>query len=162
MQTAFIRLDAGLIDAALRARQRVVVASFAAVVTLTLAVTLTRAWGMVGLCAGVLIGRGVQSIGYPLLVRRALGIGQERVGAADRRAGWRALAAASVTTLLVLSTSLLLGARLAPRGWLGIAGGALVSIPLTALLAIALGIPFAVRRALAERVRGLVTRGRRP
>src|SRR5207249_7925947 len=73
VQTVFIRTDAYVIDAALRPRPRVLAGAGAALVTIALAVPLTRLFGPVGLCIGLLGGRAVQSAAYPLLVRASLG-----------------------------------------------------------------------------------------
>src|SRR5439155_47779 len=72
-QTAFIRADAFIIDAALRSWLRVLIAAVAAVVTITLAVALTRALGIAGLCLGVLAGRLIQTVAYPVLAGRCVG-----------------------------------------------------------------------------------------
>src|ERR1051325_5694435 len=61
VQTVFIRTDAYVIDAALQPRPRVLAGAGAALVTIALAVPLTRLFGAVGLCAGLLGGRAVRS-----------------------------------------------------------------------------------------------------
>lgn len=71
-QTAFIRCDAYIIDAALQPGSRVRVSAAAAVVAISLSVVLTHYAGTVGLCLGVLAGRATQSIWYPVLVHRCL------------------------------------------------------------------------------------------
>ncbi|HEV8176869.1 MAG TPA: hypothetical protein VGP44_04205 [Gemmatimonadales bacterium] len=73
VQSAFIRCDAYLIDAALQPGRRVRVGIVSGVLTLTLALAFTHLAGMVGLCLGILAGRVIQTIGYPLLVRGCLG-----------------------------------------------------------------------------------------
>src|SRR5207249_2816042 len=72
VQTAFIRADAYIIDAALQAWLRVVISAAATVVTITLAIALTRAFGLPGLCVGVLAGRTLQTLTYPALARRCV------------------------------------------------------------------------------------------
>jgi hypothetical protein len=72
VQTAFIRCDAYVIDAALQPGRRVRVSLVAAAATLTFSVLLTWKAGMVGLCAGILIGRATQMLWYPTLVRHCL------------------------------------------------------------------------------------------
>src|ERR1044072_10038356 len=69
VQTAFIRCDSYIIDAALRPRLRVVVGAVAAVTTTVSCVLLTRTYGLVGLCIGVVAGRRVQTIVYPAMRR---------------------------------------------------------------------------------------------
>src|SRR6266700_1819473 len=61
VQTAFIRADAYIIDAALQSWLRVLISTAAAAVTISLAIALTRAFGLAGLCVGVLAGRMVQT-----------------------------------------------------------------------------------------------------
>ena len=72
VQSAFIRCDAYLIDAALQPARRVRVGVVAGIVTLVLSVSFTHLGGMEGLCLGILAGRATQTIGYPLLVRGCL------------------------------------------------------------------------------------------
>src|SRR5258706_8848842 len=57
VQTAFIRCDSYIIDASLRPKLRVVVGAVTAALTIAACVVLTRAYGVVGLCAGVVAGR---------------------------------------------------------------------------------------------------------
>jgi O-antigen/teichoic acid export membrane protein len=61
LQTSFIRADAYILDAALRPRARVQVGACSAAVTLLCAFALTRSYGVVGLCLGVLAGRAIQT-----------------------------------------------------------------------------------------------------
>jgi O-antigen/teichoic acid export membrane protein len=72
VQSAFIRCDAYLIDAAWPPRRRVRVGLVAGLLTLVLSLGFTHLAGMVGLCLGILAGRATQTIGYPLLVRGCL------------------------------------------------------------------------------------------
>src|SRR5439155_1765850 len=73
MQTAFIRADSYIIDAALQSWLRVVISVAAVVVTVALAIVFTRAWGLPGLCFGVIVGRLTQTATYPLLAHRSVG-----------------------------------------------------------------------------------------
>jgi O-antigen/teichoic acid export membrane protein len=73
VQSAFIRCDAYLIDAALQPGRRVRVGIAASTATLLLSFLFTHWIGMVGLCLGIMLGRITQTIGYPLLVRGCLG-----------------------------------------------------------------------------------------
>lgn len=68
-QTGFIRCDAYIIDAALQPGHRVRVSAVAALLAITLSVGLTHVAGMPGLCLGILLGRAVQTIWYPILVK---------------------------------------------------------------------------------------------
>jgi O-antigen/teichoic acid export membrane protein len=71
-QTAFIRTDSYIIDAALRPKSRVIMGAFTVVATLGLGITLTHAFGILGLTIGMLLGRGIQSISYPIIARKCL------------------------------------------------------------------------------------------
>ncbi|MEP7227788.1 MAG: hypothetical protein ABI785_10540, partial [Gemmatimonadales bacterium] len=73
VQTAFIRCDAYLIDAALQPGRRVRVSAVAGVTALVLSLILTRWAGMVGLCLGIIAGRAIQSVWYPVLVQGCIG-----------------------------------------------------------------------------------------
>jgi O-antigen/teichoic acid export membrane protein len=73
VQSAFIRCDAYLIDAALQPGRRVRVGIAASTATLLLSLLFTQWVGMIGLCLGIMLGRTTQTIGYPLLVRGCLG-----------------------------------------------------------------------------------------
>jgi O-antigen/teichoic acid export membrane protein len=73
VQSAFIRCDAYLIDAALQPGRRVRVGIAASTATLLLSLLFTQWIGMIGLCLGIILGRTTQTIGYPLLVRGCLG-----------------------------------------------------------------------------------------
>src|SRR3989449_9306681 len=71
-QTALLRSDAFVLDATLQPRLRVGVAAVAAAVILGASIALTPSLGIVGVCLGLLAGRLVQTIAYPLLVHRSL------------------------------------------------------------------------------------------
>jgi O-antigen/teichoic acid export membrane protein len=152
-QAAFIRNDSNVIDAALRPRQRVMVAAAATVLTLGAMIVLTRLFGMIGLCAGLLAGRAVQSVAYPVLVRRALG----RTG---REPGTLLLVLRlGAVTAGVLAGGTALGARLTAPSWPALLLGILATVPLLAGLALYAGAPGEVRRQLQRRIRALIPVG---
>lgn len=143
-QTALIRTDAYIIDAALQPRPRVLVGAATAVITLGVAAALTSAFGMIGLCLGMFAGRLTQSIAYPLLVQRCLD------GAA---------APAAVLTRPLLVTATLFGAcawagqRTAPGGWLMWSAGVVASVAVLACAALFLGFPPEARSRFLARIR---------
>ena len=149
VQTVFIRTDAYVIDATLRPRERVLVGAVAAVLTIGLSLVLTRAFGLAGLCAGVLAGRLVQTIAYPVLVRRDLG--------AASVAGPGPLAAVRkpAATLLLFAAAALLGQRLAAPNWILWAAGIAASLVVFAAAALALGPTGTERQSLIGRLRTL-------
>jgi O-antigen/teichoic acid export membrane protein len=151
VQTTLIRTDAYVIDAALRPKARVIAAAAAAVLTVALATALTWAYGTVGLCAGILGGRLVQSVAYPIIVARALG----------RRAAPGVPLRPLAVTAVLFAGAFLLGERVTPPGWiawiLGVAASALV----VSALAFTLGLSAPARRSVWQRLRALVRGGRR-
>jgi O-antigen/teichoic acid export membrane protein len=153
-QTAFIRTDAYILDAALQPRARVLVGAFAAVLTIAAGITLTRLYGLPGLCAGMLIGRAVQSIGYPVLARTRLGL-----AARIRPLVTLRYAAA---TLLLYAAALLVRARVGEPGWTMWLAGVLASVPVVTAAALLLGPDATARRRLLNRLSSLLaTRWRR-
>lgn len=154
IQTAFIRLDSGVIDAGLRPRSRVGVGAAAAAITLSLGILLTARWGMVGLCIGLLAGRSVQTIAYPLIVRRVLGPSARSTTDAAAL-GWRA----AFTAAMLGSGAVLVARSLAVAGWVSFVGGVAATIPFIAVAAWFLGLPPVLRRAIARRLPFATTRG---
>lgn len=149
-QTAFIRTDAYIIDAALRPRGRVIIGAVTVIATLALGITLTHVFGIVGLCLGLFLGRSIQSIGYPLIVRSCLQHPPQ-----ERAARWRAIRLVAVTALLFGAASFLSRDFRAPSWPMWVAGIAL-TIPIVAALALALGPTAATRKTLITRIRAMV------
>ena len=143
-QTMFIRSDSYLIDVALRPRDRVLVGAAAALVTIGAAIPLTQAFGVIGLCLGILIGGAIQSIAYPVIVGSCL-----RTRAA---VPLRALVRPVVVTVAILAAAAALGERVTAGGWvvwgLGVSAS-LVAAPALAMLA---GLRGRERGAVLNRV----------
>jgi O-antigen/teichoic acid export membrane protein len=155
-QTAFIRVDAFLLDAALRPRARVLVGAGAAVLTIGLGIVLTRAFGVVGLCAAVLTGRAVQSVAYPLLARNSLGA---RHGAS--------MPAADAARLAVVTGTLFVAAawlsdHVTVSGWMSWILGVSATLPTCALIALAAGPNAAMRHAITRRMAAAARSVRKP
>jgi len=144
VQSAFIRCDAYLIDAALQPARRVRVGLVAGVLTLLLALGLTHLAGMIGLCIGILAGRAVQSIGYPLLVSGCL------KQSAGLSMAWLVRPTAVMGLLFAaatyLSQHLVIQDRLT---WLAaVAGTVIVSFA----IALGLGLPPSLRAPVMDRM----------
>jgi O-antigen/teichoic acid export membrane protein len=148
VQTAFIRVDASVIDAALRPRERVLVGAAAAVLTIAASVLLSRALGLVGLCAGMLLGRAVQSVAYPLLARRSLGRSRGPAAGVEpvRLVG---------TTALIFAGAASLGDALLVSAWPVWALGVGATLPALTGLTLLLGPTVETRERLLERARAL-------
>ncbi|HWN19334.1 MAG TPA: hypothetical protein VNO19_10510 [Gemmatimonadales bacterium] len=150
VQSAFIRCDAYLIDAALQPARRVRVGIVAGVLTLVLSLGLTYLAGMIGLCVGILVGRSVQSIGYPLLVRECL---KQSPGLSMI---WlvRPLAVMGLlfTAATYLGQQVVIQDRLI---WLVAVAGTLTAV---FALALGLGLPASLRAPVMERMRHMTRR----
>ncbi|HXO84736.1 MAG TPA: oligosaccharide flippase family protein [Gemmatimonadales bacterium] len=149
-QTAFIRTDSYIIDAALRPRGRVVIGAVTVVATLALGITLTHLFGIVGLCAGLFLGRSIQSISYPLIVRNCLHHPPK-----DRAARWSAIRLVAVTVLLFGAASYL-SRDFRAGSWPMWVAGVVLTVPVVAALALALGPTAETRKTLITRIRAML------
>ena len=154
-QTAFIRIDSYIIDAALRPKGRVLVGAITVIATLALGITLTHAFGILGLSLGMLMGRAIQSIAYPLIVRSCLNH-PERTAAA-RFAAIRF----GLTTILLLATANLLGRHVTAPSWFIWLPGVVLTLLLFATVAMTVGPSASDRLIVVRRVRTMVTGLRR-
>lgn len=155
LQTAFIRTDSYIIDAALRPRGRVVIGAITVVATLALGIVLTHALGIIGLCIGLLAGRAIQSVAYPLIVRSCLGTPKRNI--AERLAAVRM----ALTTVLLFAGATAAGRAIMASSWPVWAGGVALTGVLCAALTLVLGPTPGDRRVILTRVRTMVAGLRR-
>jgi O-antigen/teichoic acid export membrane protein len=148
-QSAFIRNDAYVIDAALRPRLRVLVGTAAAALTLALMVLLTPALGIVGICLGLLGGRAIQTVAYPIIVRSCLGAAAPSQSSATVQWTRRLL-----TMAALFAGATWLGQRVSVSGWATWGAGVAVTVLLLPALTWAVGLNGAGRHAVLERFRG--------
>ena len=73
VQLVFIRNDAFVIDLTLNLRRKVILGAIGAFLSIGFAVVLTSYLGIIGLCLGLMGGRLILTISYPLLVSSFLG-----------------------------------------------------------------------------------------
>ena len=149
-QTAFVRADAYVIDAALQPRQRVAVTAVAATLTIGLSTLLTMRFGMVGLCIGILAGRLTQSIAYPHFVRRCLAV-------TSRPDPW-AVGRPLLVMALLFAGAARLGDRVLAHHWIGWSAGVVASALLVLGIALVTGLPAESRTAVLARGRELARR----
>ena len=149
-QTAFVRSDAYIIDAALQPRMRVIVTAVAATLTVVLATLLTMRFGTVGLCLGIIAGRLTQSVAYPHLVRRCF-------GDTSRPDLW-AIARPLMVMALLFAAAARFGDRVLVHHWIGWAGGVLVTALVVLGVALVTGLPADARAAVVLRGRELARR----
>ncbi|HLZ44693.1 MAG TPA: hypothetical protein VKQ05_03350 [Gemmatimonadales bacterium] len=149
IQTALLRSDSYLLDAALRPRERVIISAVAGICALGLGLALAPKLGMVGVCTGLLIARAIQSIAYPVIVSRSLG--------ASRRLPWESLTRPAVASVLVLGAAMALGQQLLVQSW--VLWAALVSVSFALLVPVVLftGLAEHDRQRLVARARGVIS-----
>ena len=138
-----------IIDAALRPRLRVQVGAIAAVTTIAASLVLTRFFGITGLCLGIVLGRLVQTVAYPVLAARAFG-----------QSGWTGgmgallrFARPAVAMAGLFALAAFVGEREMAPNWALWGLGVTVTTAIGAALAYALGLPAAARLAATRRVR---------
>jgi glycosyltransferase involved in cell wall biosynthesis len=151
IQFIFIRTDAQIIDLTLQMRTKVILAFISTVVSLGgAAVALEAGYGIAGLAGGVIAGRMILTIAYPLIVGRALG---QHV-AEQLRGAVRPV----VVMALFFAAAAVLGPRITTDSWFVLVAGS-GATALVALVASAfLGLPSLRRRELVARARKVVTR----
>ena len=150
VQSAFIRCDAYVIDAALQPARRVRVGIVAGILTLAFSLALTRVAGMPGLCLGILLGRATQSVGYPLLVRSCL----ER--SSELSLAW--LARPLLVMGLLFATAAWLGNQLVMEHWISWVAAVAVTLVTSFGIALSLGLPSELRSEVAGRMLAMARR----
>jgi len=144
-QTALVRTDAYVLDATLQPRLRVGVAAIAGVAIVGASIALTPSLGIVGVCLGVLVGRLVQTIAYPLLVDRCLH--------RPARLALRAIARPLAVMLLIFGATAAVGDRVLAAHWLGWAVGVVASLALMIAVAFVAGLSAEARATVLGRFR---------
>jgi len=145
VQTALVRSDAFVLDAALQPRARVIVSAVAALLVVGVGIALAPSLGMAGVCLGLVAGRAVQSIAYPALVHASLGRALDLP--------WRSLMRPVVASVLVLGGATALGERLLVPGWIAWIGLVVVSFALLLLATLGMGLGDSDRRDVIARMR---------
>ncbi len=160
-QLVLIRTDASIIDLTLRLERKVLMGALSVALSLIIACILVGYFrlGVVGLCLGLMAGRAILSIGYPLLIGRFLGVSL----ATQLRRVWRP---AAVTLLLFALAAILdsfapAGALAGLRGWLIFFLSAGATFCLTLVVAFLTGLTDRQRRSVWERIRTVLNAGAR-
>ena len=149
-QTAFVRSDAYVIDAALQPRLRVAVTAVAATLTIVLSTLLTMRLGTLGLCLGIIAGRLTQSIAYPHLVRKCFGV-------TSRPHVW-AIGRPLIVMLLLFGIAAWFGNRVLAHHWIGWVGGVFATALTVLGVALVTGLAGDARTAVLVRGRELARR----
>jgi O-antigen/teichoic acid export membrane protein len=132
VQLLFIRAEVFVIDLTLNIRRKVMLGLLAALVSIGLAFPLLSAFGIVGLCIAVLIGRAVLTVSYPLITGKFL-----RISTFVRVKGFIRPA---LTMLFLFSVASYAGNVYVMNSWIGLVVGG--GIGAAAFLAIQLSVGF--------------------
>ena len=146
MQFLFISNDARVIDMTLNVRTKVLTGAIAAAASFALALILVRRVEnqIVGMCLGLILGRSIMSIAYPVLAGRVLGqsFGRQLRGAVRP----------AMVTALAFGSCLAIGARVLTESWIELLALGSGTAAALGLLCAVLGLTAAQRRSLLHRV----------
>lgn len=147
LQFAIIRTDSNVIDLTLELRDKVLLGLLSAAVSVALGWVLLAVYdlGIAGLVAGFIAGRMIQSVAYPLMIGRLLGV---RV-----RTQVRGAVRPLLVTALVLAAATLLGTRAAVHSWLALFAVAAATMLASTAVSFLAGLPGWQRRAMVNRAR---------
>jgi O-antigen/teichoic acid export membrane protein len=149
MQFILIRNDGNVIDLTLRLKQKVIVGAISVGLSLAIAVMLIQ-WlqlGIVGVCLGLIIGRLLLSVGYPILVGRLLGISfLSQIKSTIRPA---------IVTALFFITAAIFDLLIVGRigSWINLAFYGCISLLVASVLTFYLGLTSTQRNNVIQRVR---------
>jgi len=144
VQFMFIRNDAFIIDLTLQLREKVILGAVAAVLSIGLSALLIPSWGITGLCLGMVAGRLILTVSYPLIVSRQL--------EQPRRLPLRGVIRPGLVMALVFAASGYLGQLLTINNWAVwlVCGGACFGLALG--VALFAGLNADARRPLVKRL----------
>jgi O-antigen/teichoic acid export membrane protein len=145
VQTSFIRSDAQFIDATLKLRDRIIVNLLAAVLSITLSVVLTSRLGIAGLCLGMLIGRLLQTVLYPLMINSYLGN--------SRPFSLNTIVRRSSMTAILFVAATYGSRRILAQNWIEWGLSVIATLSVATLLAATLGLCNECRKVLLQRLR---------
>ncbi|HEY0868610.1 MAG TPA: oligosaccharide flippase family protein [Fimbriimonas sp.] len=147
-QFVFIQADSETVNATLRVRAKSILGLVSTALAIGLAVLLIPRYGIVGLCSGLILGRSLLSLGYPILIRRNLELGSVPAFASIARP---AMVMAALYSVSAFASQEFLVTR-----WLVWLPGVILTFLLLLATAFRLGLPRDSRRSLVERARRLV------
>jgi O-antigen/teichoic acid export membrane protein len=151
-QLALIRTDTFIIDVALRPRVKVVAGGLTAFLSIALAATAAGPLdgGVVGLCLGLVLGRGVLGVVAPLAVGRILGVPPRRQSARVARP--------ALTTAALFAAGYWLAGLNPVSSWFLLVTGVAGTVVTVTGAALFLGLSTHARSRLVRRARALLRR----
>ena len=156
IQLVFIRSDGNIIDLTLHLRQKVLLGFLAVIMSVVAASLLVGHFklGIPGLCIGIIAGRLIISVGYPILIGRFLGISFSSQLNGILRPG--------MATILVLLLSMTLDNFLFDPAWSGLKGwlNFILLACMTGILMLFVsfyaGLSGTQRRSMVHRIRSVI------
>ena len=152
LQLVLIRNDASIIDLTLRLNRKVLLGALSVSLSLIIGIILVGYYnlGVVGLCLGLIIGRAILSIGYPMIVGKFLEISFVSQLTTVLRPGL-------ITILLFSIASIMDGLALTTTwfgqiGWFSLIFLAGTTIIMAFFLAFYAGLPGSQRKILLQRI----------
>jgi O-antigen/teichoic acid export membrane protein len=144
-QLVFIRNQTYVIDLTLKMRRKVIVGTVALALSICLSTLLIPPLGITGLCLGILGGRLLLTIYYPLLVNSYLG--------SPKRQLLRANAQRGLSLGLLFAGSAYLGEHVDVHHWIEWIIGTGITFGLMLLVAFVIGLKADERVSLSKRIR---------
>jgi O-antigen/teichoic acid export membrane protein len=147
LQFALIRTDANIIDLTLNLRRKVLLGVVSAALSVGLAWLLLGPMdlGISGLVLGFIVGRSIQSVGYPLMIGRMLGIPPGRQV--------RGIVRPALATAVLFAGASALGAAAHAGSWPALVLSVATSAAVVAFLAFFIGSSAKTRQLLWRRLR---------
>ena len=161
IQHVFIRNDANVIDLTLRLNLKVILGAISVAVSICVASFLVYflKMGITGLCLGLIIGRSLLSIAYPILIGRFLKI--------KFTTQLRAIIRPGFVTILIFLAAMGIERILPISGWHSLGGWILfllaagITAIVTLTIAFFLGLPKSQEKVILNRVRAVLSNPRK-
>jgi hypothetical protein len=147
LQFALIRTDANIIDLTLNLRRKVLLGTVSAVLSVGLAWLFLGPMdmGIIGLVLGFIVGRAIQSVGYPWMIGKLLGIPPQRQ--------LTGIVRPAIVTGVLFAGASTLGASVRAGSWQSLILSAGSSAGIISILAFFAGLGAETRRVLWHRLR---------
>jgi len=119
MQYLFIQNDSMIIDTTLNIRSKLFLGMASALLTIVVILLLVPGYGIAGLCAGLLVGRSVMMVGYPMIISEKLGLSKTI---------WTAISPKKIVMLFLLwGAAYYLNGIILVDGWLALVASVIIS-----------------------------------
>lgn len=150
MQFVLIRNDANIIDLTLNLGRKVLIGLLSASLSIVLAAVLVSFFkaGIIGLCFGLLVGRSILSVSYPLMIGRYLNLAFSYQ--------LKSLLRPALVTGLLFGFAALLQGFLVVDSWYGLVFGSGVTLVVVSLLVFYIGLSAVQRQHILSRIQQLM------